>query len=141
MIGIIGGSGIYGLPGLKKIDSFNIDTPFGDPSCEISKLSFNKIEFFFLPRHGLKHQFSPSKVNYRANIYAFKSLGVKQILSFFLPHLLFTQTSSLAAASLGIHHLDLLIIFCIVHVHFGRFIFHRLFGRLCPRRNVSFKIC
>ena len=82
MIGIIGGSGIYGLPRLKIIDSFKIDTPFGDPSCEISKLSFNKIEFFFLPRHGLKHQFSPTKVNYRANIYALKSLGVKQILSF-----------------------------------------------------------
>ena len=82
MIGIIGGSGIYGLPRLKIIDSFKIDTPFGDPSCEISKLSFNKIEFFFLPRHGLKHQFSPTKVNYRANIDALKSLGVKQILSF-----------------------------------------------------------
>ena len=82
MIGIIGGSGIYGLPGLKIIDSFSVDTPFGDPSCKISKLSFNEVEFFFLPRHGLKHQFSPSKVNYRANIYALKLLGVKQILSF-----------------------------------------------------------
>ena len=82
-IGIIGGSGLYKMADLKDVEELEIQTPFGSPSAPILelKLKTNEHTFFFLPRHGLNHQFSPSEVNYRANIYALKQLGARSILS------------------------------------------------------------
>ena len=82
MIGIIGGSGIYNLSNITVLDSFEITTPFGAPSDLISKIKIQDQEMLFLPRHGSNHSFTPSKVNYRANICAMKMLGAKGIFSF-----------------------------------------------------------
>jgi 5'-methylthioadenosine phosphorylase len=82
MIGIIGGSGVYNLSNIEVIDTFNISTPFGEASDAISKIRINSSEMFFLPRHGKNHKISPTAVNYRANIFALKSLGCNSILSF-----------------------------------------------------------
>jgi len=81
MIGIIGGTGLYKIDGISNVSSRNIDTPFGAPSVEIliGELAGKKIAF--LPRHGSNHQILPSEINYRANIWALKSVGVRQIIS------------------------------------------------------------
>lgn len=80
-LGIIGGSGIYELPELKVINELDIDTPFGKPSAPIVVAELNGYAACFLPRHGRSHQLTPSEVNYRANIFALKSIGVKNIIS------------------------------------------------------------
>ncbi len=80
-LGIIGGSGVYELPELKVIEEKKIETPFGSPSSEIIIGEINGHRACFLPRHGKHHQFTPSEVNYRANIFALKMLGVKNIVS------------------------------------------------------------
>ena len=82
MIGVIGGSGIYNLSNIEVINSFNVSTPFGDTSDAILKIRIDSSEMFFLPRHGKNHKLSPTAVNYRANIFALKSLGCTSILSF-----------------------------------------------------------
>jgi len=81
VLGIIGGSGLYQLPGLKEAKSIDLTTPFGNPSSPIimGKLGGKKVAF--LARHGIGHFISPTEINYRANIYALKSLGVQRILS------------------------------------------------------------
>ncbi len=80
-MGIIGGSGVYGLdePGVAR--EIEIETPFGSPSGPVLAGSIGETEVFFLPRHGAGHRFSPSTVPYRANIYALKSLGVTHLVS------------------------------------------------------------
>lgn len=75
-IGIIGGSGLYEIEGITEIDEHCIDTPFGEPSDLIISGKLGEAEVFFLPRHGRSHGLLPTEVNYRANIYALKSLGV-----------------------------------------------------------------
>lgn len=80
-LGIIGGSGVYELPELNIIESVEMDTPFGKPSAPIVVAELNGKRACFLPRHGKNHQFTPSEVNYRANIFAMKKLGVKTIVS------------------------------------------------------------
>jgi len=80
-IGIIGGSGLYDFPGLINKNSIEIDTPFGKPSSPILTGTLNGKRVAFLARHGIGHIHSPSEVNYRANIYALKSVGVKKIVS------------------------------------------------------------
>ena len=80
-IGVIGGSGIGKLKGLEAIEDLSIETPFGATSSLINKYKIGNAEFFCLPRHGDGHTISPSEINYRANIYALKSLGVKSIIS------------------------------------------------------------
>src|SRR5690606_25645438 len=80
-LGIIGGSGVYELPELKIIDEIEVDTPFGKPSAPIVVAELQGHKACFLPRHGRNHQFTPSEVNYRANIFALKKLGVKTIVS------------------------------------------------------------
>lgn len=80
-LGVIGGSGLYDLPGLKNIKEHALSTPFGQPSDGIITGELNGRPIAFLPRHGKGHRFTPSEVNYRANIYALKSLGVTHILS------------------------------------------------------------
>ncbi len=84
-LGIIGGSGLTKLEGLKELSRHKFDTPFGSLDQEIIEAEIEGKEgvgrFFFLPRHGEGHRLSPSEINYRANIYAMKKLGVKNLLS------------------------------------------------------------
>jgi len=80
-IGIIGGSGFYEIPGLTIKEYRGIKTPFGDPSGKYIIGEFPDREIVFLPRHGLQHHFPPHRVNYRANIWGFKELGVERIIS------------------------------------------------------------
>lgn len=81
IIGIIGGSGVYHLPGLKDLREEQIATPWGDPSDTLRIGHVGAAEVVFLARHGRGHVLSPSGINYRANIYALKSLGVTDIVS------------------------------------------------------------
>jgi 5'-methylthioadenosine phosphorylase len=80
-IGIIGGSGLYSMPGFEAQEEAAIQTPFGDPSDNyiLGTLAGRKVAF--LARHGRGHRISPSELNFRANIYGMKSLGVERILS------------------------------------------------------------
>lgn len=80
-IALIGGSGIYKFDEVKLIEEIEINTPFGKPSDNILLMSAGGNQFYFLPRHGRDHKFNPSEINYRANIYALKSLGVETIVS------------------------------------------------------------
>jgi 5'-methylthioadenosine phosphorylase len=80
-IGVIGGSGLYEMEGLENVERISIDTPFGAPSDEYVTGMLNGVRMVFLPRHGRGHRFLPSEVNYRANIYGMKELGVEQIIS------------------------------------------------------------
>ena len=80
-IGIIGGSGLYSMPGLGQVQEHSLTTPFGSPSDSyfIGELESRKIAF--LSRHGRGHRILPTELNFRANIYGFKQLGVERILS------------------------------------------------------------
>jgi 5'-methylthioadenosine phosphorylase len=80
-IGIIGGSGLYNLEGIKNIKEVELNTPFGKPSDKFILGIMEDKDVVFLPRHGVGHRISPSEINYRANIYALKSLGVERIIS------------------------------------------------------------
>jgi 5'-methylthioadenosine phosphorylase len=80
-IGIIGGSGLYSMPGFEAQEEAHIETPFGTPSDNyvLGRLAGRTVAF--LARHGRGHRLSPSELNFRANIYGMKSLGVERILS------------------------------------------------------------
>lgn len=80
-IGIIGGSGLYAMPGVKILEERRVSTPFGDPPDALVIGEMEGRRVVFLPRHGTGHRHSPSTINYRANIYALKSLGVEFIIS------------------------------------------------------------
>ncbi len=80
-IGVIGGSGIYKMEGLKKAKEVKMKTPFGDPSDVFRCGELNGAEVVFLPRHGADHTISPSEINYRANIFGMKKLGVSRLIS------------------------------------------------------------
>lgn len=80
-LGIIGGSGVYSFDSIKVLEEISIETPFGFPSSKIIKAKLNDNELYFLPRHGKGHKISPSEINYRANIYALKKLGITHVLS------------------------------------------------------------
>jgi 5'-methylthioadenosine phosphorylase len=80
-IGVIGGSGVYKIEGIEVVKEHSVNTPFGKPSSEIIEAKLNGTTFFFLPRHGKHHNFTPSEVNYRANIFALKELGVEYLVS------------------------------------------------------------
>lgn len=80
-IAIIGGSGVYNFDEIKVIREIKEETPFGQHSSPILELELNSKRFYFLPRHGAGHQFLPSEINYRANIFALKKLGVKYCIS------------------------------------------------------------
>ncbi|HYO76327.1 MAG TPA: S-methyl-5'-thioadenosine phosphorylase [Thermoanaerobaculia bacterium] len=80
-IGIIGGSGLYQMEGLNVLYERTIDTPFGSPSDPYVIGEIDGVRVAFLSRHGRGHRFTPSEVNYRANIYGLKLLGVETILS------------------------------------------------------------
>lgn len=81
VIGIIGGTGIYALEGLKDTVWHDVDTPFGPPSDQLMRGTLNAVQIVFLPRHGRGHKIPPSELNFRANIDAMKQLGVTEILS------------------------------------------------------------
>ncbi len=81
MLAIIGGSGLYDLPGLADTRWETVDTPWGAPSDQIFRGRLGSAQLAFLPRHGRGHRIPPSEVNYRANIAALKSLGVTDVLS------------------------------------------------------------
>ena len=80
-IGIIGGSGLYSMPGLKDIREFKQETPFGEPSDAYVLGILEGRKVAFLARHGRGHRLLPSELNFRANIYGFKQLGVERIVS------------------------------------------------------------
>lgn len=80
-IGIIGGSGLYNIEGIKKIKEVEVKTPFGKPSDALRVGVLSGKDVVFLPRHARGHRISPSEINYRANIYAMKKLGVERIIS------------------------------------------------------------
>lgn len=80
-LAVIGGSGFYHLPGLTEREEYDLTTPFGKPSAPILVGMLEGQGVAFLARHGIGHHLSPSEVNYRANIYALKSLGVERIVS------------------------------------------------------------
>jgi 5'-methylthioadenosine phosphorylase len=80
-IGIIGGSGLYHMPGFEAHEERVLETPFGDPSDAYIVGSLAGKEVAFLSRHGRGHRLSPSELPFRANIYGFKALGVERILS------------------------------------------------------------
>lgn len=81
VIGVIGGSGLYEIEGLTDVREVTLDTPFGEPSDVFITGKLEGAQMVFLPRHGRGHRLLPSEVNYRANIYGMKTLGVEQIIS------------------------------------------------------------
>jgi len=80
-LAIIGGSGLYSMPGLKQPREYSINTPFGRTSAPIVVGTLDGVRVAFLARHGIGHHITPTDVPYRANIYALKSLGVQRIIS------------------------------------------------------------
>ncbi|MEO8661576.1 MAG: S-methyl-5'-thioadenosine phosphorylase [Bryobacteraceae bacterium] len=80
-IGIIGGSGLYHMPGFEAHEEVHIDTPWGSPSDPYVVGTLAGKQVAFLARHGKGHRITPSELNFRANIYGFKSLGVEQLVS------------------------------------------------------------
>ena len=98
-IGVIGGSGLYELEGLTDVRWRRVRTPFGDPSDEYCTGTFEGRPVIFLPRHGRGHRFTPSELNFRANIWGLKSLGAEWVLSI----------SAVGSMQETIHPLDLVI--------------------------------
>ena len=80
-IGIIGGSGLYSMPGFTETEELKQQTPFGDPSDAYVLGNLEGRKVAFLARHGRGHRLMPTELNFRANIYGFKQLGVERILS------------------------------------------------------------
>ncbi len=116
MVGIIGGSGLYAMSGLANTREIRVKTPFGDPSETIAIGTLEGKRVAFLARHGRGHRILPSEINYRANIYAMKLLGVERIISvsavgslkedlrpgeFLVPDQFFDRTKNRAATFFG----------------------------------------
>ncbi|WP_257255497.1 MULTISPECIES: MTAP family purine nucleoside phosphorylase [unclassified Endozoicomonas] len=80
MLAVIGGTGIYKLDGLEVLNEQKIETPYGSHSGTITTGLFNQQKLLFLPRHGSGHELLPHEVNYRANIWALKSLGATRVI-------------------------------------------------------------
>lgn len=81
IIGVIGGSGLYQMEGLGGIREIAVTTPFGRPSDKFIRGRLDQAELVFLPRHGKGHRWLPTELNFRANIFALKKLGVERIIS------------------------------------------------------------
>ncbi len=81
VLAVIGGSGLYNFPALENSETIEVETPFGSPSSPIILGNISGRRVAFLARHGIGHVLLPSEVNYRANIYALKSIGVTRIVS------------------------------------------------------------
>jgi len=80
-VGVIGGSGLYEMEGLQSVREIRVRTPFGAPSDAIIVGVIEGVRVAFLSRHGRGHRLNPGEINYRANIYALKSLGVSRVIS------------------------------------------------------------
>ena len=80
MVGVLGGSGLYEMEGLIEVQAVSLKTPFGDPSDSYVVGRLEGVKVAFLPRHGKGHRIAPSSLNYRANIYGMKKLGVEWII-------------------------------------------------------------
>lgn len=83
VLGVIGGTGLYEMPGLKDVELVAVDTPYGAPSDRLlsARLEGSDHRLLFLPRHGRGHRIPPHRINYRANICALKKLGATHVLS------------------------------------------------------------
>jgi 5'-methylthioadenosine phosphorylase len=81
IIGVIGGSGLYQMAGLDRVREVSVATPFGKPSDKLIRGKLGETELIFLPRHGKGHRWLPTEVNFRANIFALKKLGVERVIS------------------------------------------------------------
>tara|TARA_R110002126_G_scaffold107530_4_gene243045 strand:- start:25218 stop:26096 length:879 start_codon:yes stop_codon:yes gene_type:complete len=81
VVGVLGGSGLYAMDGLENVEEVALSTPFGDPSDAYIQGTLDGVRMVFLPRHGRGHRWTPSEINYRANIWGMKSLGVTHIVS------------------------------------------------------------
>ena len=79
--GVIGGSGLYQMAGLTEVSEVEVDTPFGKPSDSLIRGKLGDVDLLFLPRHGRGHRWLPTEVNFRANIFALKKLGVERIIA------------------------------------------------------------
>ncbi|TDI85563.1 MAG: S-methyl-5'-thioadenosine phosphorylase [Chloroflexi bacterium] len=80
-LGVLGGSGLYSMEGLQIVETRELTTPFGSPSSPLTFGELNGSPVVFLARHGMGHTLSPTEVNYRANIYALKEVGVEQVVA------------------------------------------------------------
>ena len=80
-VGIIGGSGLYNLKELEKVENVQLDTPFGKPSSDFLTGEVHDIPVIFIPRHGLGHVLLPTEIPFRANIWGLKKLGVTHLIS------------------------------------------------------------
>ena len=80
-IGVIGGSGLYQMPELVGVREVEIKTPFGKTSDPLIRGRLGRVDLIFLPRHGKGHRWLPTEINFRANIFALKKLGVERIIS------------------------------------------------------------
>jgi 5'-methylthioadenosine phosphorylase len=81
VLAVLGGSGLYELPGLKNIEEIAVETPYGAPSDKIVRGTLGATTLLFLPRHGRGHRFPPHGINYRANVCALKKLGATHLVS------------------------------------------------------------
>ena len=81
LLGVIGGSGLYQMKGLDVIEKITVNTPFGLPSDSIVVGELEGVKVAFLPRHGVGHVIPPSEINFRANIFSMKKIGVERIIS------------------------------------------------------------
>src|SRR4029450_13638916 len=98
-IGVIGGSGLYQMNELTEVEEMRISTPFGDPSDAFITGKLEGKRIAFLARHARGHRILPSEINYRANIYGFKKLGVEWLIS----------VSAVGSMKEEIHPLDIVI--------------------------------
>lgn len=81
ILGVIGGSGLYELPGIRDVQPLRVSTPFGEPSDALMRGRLGDVTVVFVPRHGVGHRLLPSEVPFRANVFALKQLGVEFLLS------------------------------------------------------------
>src|SRR5688572_21300042 len=81
VVGVIGGSGLYEMEGLERVEEIRVSTAFGDPSDVVVAGHLGETRMLFLPRHGRGHRVPPHRINYRANVLALKQLGAEQIVS------------------------------------------------------------
>jgi 5'-methylthioadenosine phosphorylase len=81
VVGVIGGSGLYQIEGLQHVRELDVSTPFGKPSDKFIQGLLGETELLFLPRHGRGHRWLPTEINFRANIFGMKKLGVERIIS------------------------------------------------------------
>ena len=81
VVGVIGGSGLYDLEGIRDVREVELATPFGAPSDAYVTGVLDGVRLVFLPRHGRGHRISPSEINFRANLYAMKTVGCDRVLS------------------------------------------------------------